>query len=321
MILDVRGLSVRFGAVPAVNDLSFTLARGETLAVVGESGSGKSVTSLALMRLLPRGTAVTGSALLDGQDLLALPEAEMRRLRGGAIAMVFQEPMTSLNPTTAVGAQVAEAVRLHRGMDAPAAREEAARLLDLVGIPAARQRLDDYPHHLSGGMRQRVMIAMALAGDPQVLIADEPTTALDVTIQAQILDLLKRLQQSTGMAMVFITHNLGVVAEVADRVLVMCGGRAVEQAPLRPLFRQPLMPYTAGLLRSVPRMELAGQRRGPLPAIPGNVPDPRAMPPGCVFHPRCAHHQPGRCDAQAPVLEPAGEARAVRCLRWKELAA
>ncbi len=321
MILDVQGLSVRFGAVPAVSDLSFTLARGETLAVVGESGSGKSVTSLALMRLLPRGAGVTGRALLEGEDLLALPEAAMRARRGGAIAMVFQEPMTSLNPTTPVGAQVAEAVRLHRAMDARAAREEAARLLDLVGIPAARQRLDDYPHHLSGGMRQRVMIAMALAGNPQVLIADEPTTALDVTIQAQILDLLKRLQDSTGMAMVFITHNLGVVAEVADRVLVMYGGRAVEQAPKRPLFQRPLMPYTAGLLRSVPSMALAGRRRGPLPAIPGTVPDPRDMPPGCVFHPRCAHHQPGRCDAAAPALEPAGEARSVRCLRWKELAA
>ena len=320
-LLDMRDLSVRFGAVPAVTGLSFTLARGETLAVVGESGSGKSVTSLALMRLLPREATVTGSAMLEGRDLLALPEPEMRRLRGGALAMVFQEPMTSLNPTMPVGAQVAEAVRIHRGLDGRAAREEAARLLDLVGIPAARQRLDDYPHHLSGGMRQRVMIAMALAGDPKLLIADEPTTALDVTIQAQILDLLKRLQQQTGMAIIFITHNLGVVAEVADRVLVMYGGRAVEQAPLRPLFAKPLMPYTAGLLRSVPRMELAGQRRGPLPAIPGNVPDPRAMPPGCVFHPRCAHHQPGRCDAAAPALEPAGEARQVRCLRWRELAA
>ncbi|WP_207538301.1 ABC transporter ATP-binding protein [Sabulicella rubraurantiaca] len=326
-ILDVRNLSVRFrtegGDVPAVSDLSFTLDRGETLAVVGESGSGKSVTSLALMRLLPKDSAVTvtGQALLEGRDLLAIPEPEMRKLRGGAISMVFQEPMTSLNPTTPVGAQVAEAVQLHRDLDRRAAREEAARLLDLVGIPAARQRMDDYPHHLSGGMRQRVMIAMALSCDPGVLIADEPTTALDVTIQAQILDLLKRLQERTGMAVVFITHNLGVVAEIADRVLVMYGGRAVEQAPLRPLFSRPLMPYTAGLLRSVPRMELAGRRAGPLPAIPGNVPDPRHMPPGCVFHPRCAHHQPGRCDAAAPVLEAADEAREVRCLRWRELAA
>ena len=326
-ILDVRNLSVRFrteaGEVPAVSDLSFTLRRGETLAVVGESGSGKSVTSLALMRLLPKdaAVAVSGQALLDGRDLLSIPEVEMRRLRGGAISMVFQEPMTSLNPTTPVGEQVAEAVRLHRALDRRAAREEAGRLLELVGIPAARQRLDDYPHHLSGGMRQRVMIAMALSCDPGVLIADEPTTALDVTIQAQILDLLKRLQAQTGMAVVFITHNLGVVAEIADRVLVMYGGRAVEQAPMRPLFARPLMPYTAGLLRSVPRLELAGRRRGPLPAIPGNVPDPRHMPPGCVFHPRCDHVQPGRCDEQAPPLEPADGGREVRCLRWREVAA
>ena len=326
-ILDVRSLSVRFrtegGEIPAVSDLSFTLDPGETLAVVGESGSGKSVTSLALMRLLPKDAAVTvtGQALLDGRELLTVPESEMRRLRGGVISMIFQEPMTSLNPTTPVGAQVAEAVQLYRSLDRRAAREEAARLLDVVGIPAARHRLDDYPHHLSGGMRQRVMIAMALSCDPSVLIADEPTTALDVTIQAQILDLLRRLQERTGMAMVFITHNLGVVAEIADRVLVMYGGRAVEHAPLRPLFARPLMPYTAGLLRSVPRMELAGSRAGPLAASPGNVPDPRHMPPGCVFHPRCAHHQPGRCDAAAPALEPADEAREVRCLRWRELAA
>ncbi len=326
-LLQVRDLSVRFrtmaGEVPAVSDLSFALGAGETLAVVGESGSGKSVTSLAMMRLLPRdgSCVVSGQVALEGRDLLALPEEEMRAVRGGAMSMVFQEPMTSLNPTKPIGEQVAEAVRLHRGLDRRAAREEAAGLLDLVGIPAARQRLDSYPHHLSGGMRQRVMIAMALSCAPRLLIADEPTTALDVTIQAQILDLLKRLQQRTGMAVIFITHNLGVVAEIADRVLVMYGGRAVEQAPLRPLFRRPLMPYTAGLLRSVPRMELAGRRAGPLPAIPGNVPDPRAMPPGCVFHPRCAHHQPGRCDVAAPALEVAEEGREVRCLRWRELAA
>ena len=330
-VLEVEDLSVRFrtrgGEIAAVSGVSFDVRPGETLAVVGESGSGKSVTSLALMRLLPRnaGCTITGRVRLrgrDGQalDVLDLPEPEMRQVRGGAIAMVFQEPMTSLNPVKPVGEQIAEAIRLHRGLDRRAATEEVVRLLDLVGIPAPRQRLASYPHHLSGGMRQRVMIAMALSCEPSVLIADEPTTALDVTIQAQILDLLRRLQERTGMAVVFITHNLGVVAEVAHRVMVMYGGRVVEKADVRPLFARPLMPYTAGLMRSVPRLDLAGRRAGPLPAIPGNVPDPLHPPPGCGFHPRCEHHAPGLCDTRLPDLEAAEAGREVRCLRWREFA-
>jgi len=329
-VLEVENLAVRFrvegGDVAAVSDVSFSVRQGETLAVVGESGSGKSVTSLALMRLLPEPPSchIGGEARLAGRDgrmldLLRLPEAEMREVRGNRIAMIFQEPMTSLNPVKMIGRQITEAIRLHRPMSRADAAEEAVRLLDLVGIPAPRQRLTSYPHQLSGGMRQRVMIAMALSCEPAVLIADEPTTALDVTIQAQILDLLRRLQEMSGMAVIFITHNLGVVAEIADRVMVMYSGRVVEQADVRPLFARPRMPYTAGLLRSVPRLDLAGRRGGVLPAIPGNVPDPRHPPPGCAFHPRCEHFQPGRCDAAAPALEQAGDGRSVRCLRWREI--
>ncbi|MGL4285714.1 MAG: ABC transporter ATP-binding protein [Phreatobacter sp.] len=330
-LLEVDNLTVRFrtdrGEFAAVSDLSLTLKRGETLAVVGESGSGKSVTSLAVMGLLPKssGCRVTGAIRLgraDGssRDLLAIGEDAMRGVRGKDIAMVFQEPMTSLNPVKSIGGQITEAVRLHRPMDRHAAEDEACRLLDLVGIPAPRQRLTAYPHQLSGGMRQRVMIAMALAGEPSILIADEPTTALDVTIQAQILDLIRRLQETSGMAVMFITHNLGVVAEIADRVMVMYSGRVVEQADVRPLFKRPLMPYTAGLLRSVPRLDLAGRRLGTLAAIPGNVPDPRFPPAGCAFHPRCADQVTGRCDTETPELEQAAGDRRVRCLRWRELA-
>jgi oligopeptide transport system ATP-binding protein len=332
VLLEVDKLSVSFksdrGRIAAVSDVSFSLRRGETLAVVGESGSGKSVTSLALMGLLPRdsGCEIGGSIRfgLDGaapRDLLAGSQEEMRKVRGRDIAMVFQEPMTSLNPVKTVGSQITETVRLHRPMDKAAAEDEACRLLDLVGIPAPRDRLSVYPHQMSGGMRQRVMIAMALAGEPSILIADEPTTALDVTIQAQILDLLRRLQKSTGMAVLFVTHNLGVVAEIADRVMVMYGGRVVEQADVVPLFRRPLMPYTTGLMRSVPRLDLAGRRRGALPAIPGSVPDPRHQPTGCAFHPRCAESLAGLCDTQVPDLELTPDGRQVRCLRWHDLAA
>jgi len=331
-LLEVENLAVRFrthgGEAVAVSDVSFSLKRGETLAVVGESGSGKSVTSLALMRLLPKPPlcTVSGSVRLRGKDgrmldVLSLPEERMRALRGDNVSMIFQEPMTSLNPVQTIGAQIIETIRLHRPMDRRTAEDEAARLLDLVGIPAARQRLSAYPHQLSGGMRQRAMIAMALSCEPSVLIADEPTTALDVTIQAQILDLLRRLQEQTGMAVIFITHNLGVVAEIADRVMVMYAGRVVEQADVVPLFQQPLMPYTQGLLRSVPRLDLAGRRAGALPAIRGNVPDPRRPPPGCAFHPRCDFFVGGRCDAQAPTLDATPDDRQVRCLRWREIAA
>ncbi|WP_237183121.1 ABC transporter ATP-binding protein [Roseomonas gilardii] len=326
-VLEVRGLNVRFGALPAVQDVSFAVRRGETLALVGESGSGKSVTSLALLRLTPPAPAcrVEGQVLLhrkDGGtvDLLALPEAEMRAMRTAKVAMVFQEPMTSFNPVHTIGAQIAEAIRFHEGLGRRAAEGRAAELLDLVGIPDPKRRLSAYPHQLSGGMRQRAMIAMALSCGPELLIADEPTTALDVTIQAQILELLARLQKQTGMAMIFITHNLGVVAEIADRVMVMYGGRVVEQADLLPLFQSPRMPYTAGLMRSVPRLDLAGQRHEPLFAIPGQVPDPRQPPPGCAFAPRCAHHRTDPCDNAVPPLEETGGGHLSRCFLWRELA-
>ena len=327
-VLGVRDLAVRFaseaGEVPAVNGVSFELARGETLALVGESGSGKSVTSLAIMRLLPGPPAcrVTGEVRLaepDGgvRELFALRAEEMCRVRGNRVSMIFQEPMTSLNPVLPIGEQIAEAIRFHRGGTRRAALAAAAELLDRVGIPEAQKRLASYPHHLSGGQRQRVMIAIALACDPEVLIADEPTTALDVTVQAQILDLLKRLQETTGMAIIFITHNLGVVAEVADRVLVMYAGRVVEEAPVTALFRRPLMPYTTGLLGSVPRLSPGAGGRGTLAAIPGNVPDPLHLPRGCSFHPRCGRAEPGLCDLRVPPVEEAEAGHRVRCLRWQ----
>jgi oligopeptide transport system ATP-binding protein len=327
-VLEVADLSVQFrtdgGVVPAVNDVSFTLDRGETLALVGESGSGKSVTSLAIMRLTPapplcdvRGSVTLREADGTARNLLALPEREMREVRGSRVAMIFQEPATSLNPVLTLGEQIAEPMRYHRDMARAAAAREAERLLDLVGIPDARHRLASYPHQLSGGMRQRAMIAIALACEPAVLIADEPTTALDVTVQAQILELLRELQARTGMALMFITHNLGVVAEIADKVVVLYAGRVVEQAPLEPLFRRPLMPYTSGLLRSVPR--LTGLRE-PLTAIPGNVPDPVRLPNGCSFAPRCDHVVAGRCDVAVPELDAADAEHLVRCVRWRELA-
>jgi oligopeptide transport system ATP-binding protein len=331
-VLDVAELAVRFhtdaGVVPAVNGVSFALARGETLALVGESGSGKSVTSLAVMRLTPPppGCEVRGRVTLQGRDgaaaeLLRLPEPAMREIRGSRIAMIFQEPITSLNPVLPVGAQIAEAIRYHRGAERPVALAEAEHLLELVGIAQPRQRLGNYPHQLSGGMRQRVMIAIAIACDPDILIADEPTTALDVTVQAQILELLKALQARTGMAMLFITHNLGVVAEIADRVMVMYAGRVVEQAPVRGLFGSPMMPYTRGLLRSVPRLVPLSDLHVPLEAIPGNVPDPASLPSGCAFAPRCAHRQPELCEAALPALDPVTPQHHVRCVRWRDIAA
>ena len=330
-ILYVRNLSVGFsthhGLVQAVHDVSFTVAPSETLALVGESGSGKSVTSLALMRLAPGGprTHVGGEALFRGRggavvDLLAVPEPVMRSLRGNEIAMIFQEPMTSLNPVQRVGDQIAEAVLTHRSVSRREALRRAEDLLARVGIPDARQRLSAFPHHLSGGMRQRVMIAMALACDPAVLIADEPTTALDVTVQAQILDLLKQLQAETRMAIVFITHNLGVVAEIADRVMVMYAGRIVERGGVTPVMTEPLMPYTQGLLRAVPSLDI-GDRFEPLASIPGAVPSPMALPSGCSFGPRCPFVLPGLCDAAVPPLEEAVLGHDVRCVRWDTVAA
>jgi oligopeptide transport system ATP-binding protein len=333
-LLQVEELSVRFraeaGMLTAVDRLSFELRRGETLAIVGESGSGKSVTSLALMRLLPPppGCDVSGRVLLRpptaqpgrlATDLLTLAPEQMRRVRGDRIAMVFQEPMTSLNPVHPIGMQIAEALIYHRGISRAAAMDAAAGLLERVGIPEPRRRLASYPHQLSGGMRQRVMIAIALSCDPDVLIADEPTTALDVTIQAQILELLADLQRQSGMAVIFITHNLGVVAEIADRVLVLYAGRVMEQAPVLQLFDRPLNPYTAGLLASVPVLDPSAPTRQGLHAIPGNVPDPQRLPSGCAFHPRCAHAIASRCDSAVPPVEPAEPGHLVRCLRWREI--
>src|SRR5436309_3555498 len=276
-LLEVKGLKTHFftdeGVVRAVDGVDFYINKGETLGVVGESGCGKSVTALSIMRLIatPPGRIVAGSIAYDGRNLLDLTPAQMRRIRGKEISMIFQEPMTSLNPVFTCGEQIIETVVLHERIDRRAARARAIDMLKLVGIPAAEQRVDEYPHQMSGGMRQRVMIAMALACRPAILIADEPTTALDVTIQAQILELLKRLQRELGMAVILITHDLGVVAETADRVAVMYAGQVVETADVRAMFRKPLHPYTAGLQASLPRL---GGVRDRLRVIPGNVPNP-----------------------------------------------
>ncbi|WP_119388062.1 ABC transporter ATP-binding protein [Taklimakanibacter lacteus] len=329
-VLEVENLSVTFaterGPLQAVRDVSFTLHAGETLALVGESGSGKSVTSLAIMRLTPPAplVALGGSVLFTGadggkRDLVTLDPDAMRAVRGNEISMIFQEPMTSLNPVHRIGDQIAEAITFHEHISARAALDRAAGLLDKVGIPDARRRLSAYPHHLSGGMRQRVMIAMALACNPRVLIADEPTTALDVTVQAQILELMKELQQATGMAVIFVTHNLGVVAEIADRVMVMYSGAIVEKGGVVPLMTRPLMPYTQGLLHSVPRLDPEALGLSPLEAIPGSVPDPFRLPPGCTFAPRCRHREPA-CEAALPTLEAANGNHDVRCRRWRRLA-
>ena len=310
-LLSVRDLSVAFGRNTVVEGVSFDLAPGEILGVVGESGSGKSVTALSIMRLIPSPGRVTGRIDFAGQDLMALPEPRMREIRGRDIAMIFQEPMTSLNPVFTCGDQVMEALVHHRGLDRAGARAEALKLLKLVEIPSAERRLDDYPHQLSGGMRQRVMIAMALACRPKLLLADEPTTALDATIQAQILDLLRGLQRELGMAVVLITHDLGVVSEVAHRVLVMYAGRVVETSPAAEVFARPLHPYTEGLLASIPRLEGPIER---LDAIPGQVPTPDAMPAGCRFAPRCRYAEPA-CAASPPPLAPRGEGRTAACIR------
>jgi oligopeptide transport system ATP-binding protein len=330
-LLQVRDLRVEFtteeGIVVAVDGVSFRIDRGETLVVVGESGSGKSVTSLALMRLVesPPGRIAAGEILLRDRngavrDVTTLDLAAMRELRGNEMAMIFQEPMTSLNPVYTVGDQIIEAIRLHQGKSGREAFALAVSMLELLGIPEPKRRMRSYPHQMSGGMRQRAMIAMALSCHPALLIADEPTTALDVTIQAQILELIKRLQRELGMAVIFITHNLGVAAEIADRIMVMYAGRVVEEGPARAIFRTPRMPYTIGLLSSVPRLGMDRTDESALAAIPGNVPSPRHLPRGCAFHPRCAHFAPGRCDVEVPPLEPAAPDHAVRCVRWREIA-
>jgi peptide/nickel transport system ATP-binding protein len=306
-ILDVRDLVTEFhskrGVVRAVDRVSFTVPRGGAVGVVGESGSGKSVTALSIMRLLaePAGRIAGGQVLFDGRDLATVKQHEMEALRGKSLAMIFQEPMTSLNPVFTIGDQIAESVRLHTDASPREAHARAVEMLTLVGIPDPARRAGDYPHQLSGGMRQRVMIAIAIACNPLLLIADEPTTALDVTIQAQILDLLRRLRERLGTAILLITHDLGVVAEFVDEVVVMYAGRVVERAAVRDLFRRPMHPYTEGLLRSIPRMTGTAHR---LPQIAGAVPSPNAFPPGCRFHPRCALARPICGEMQPPLLEP-----------------
>ena len=307
------------GVVRAVDGVSYELGERETLAVVGESGSGKSVTALSILRLVPDppGRIVGGHILFQGRDLVTLSQGEMRRIRGKEISMVFQEPMTSLNPVYTCGDQIAEAIVLHEGLDRRASRARAVEMLQLVGIPLPEQRVDEYPHQMSGGMRQRVMIAIALSCRPSILIADEPTTALDVTIQAQILDLLKRLQRELGMAVLLITHDLGVVAETADRLAVMYAGQVVEYSDVAAAFGRTLHPYTAGLLASLPKL---GDRRATLRVIPGNVPNPAAFPSGCRFHPRCPVAQ-DRCRSQEPPVLTFDGTHLSRCWRADEIAA
>jgi peptide/nickel transport system ATP-binding protein len=310
-LVALRGLKVSFAGQAALRGIDLSIAPGEALGLVGESGCGKSVTWLAALGLLPAKARIEGSVTLEGQELIGAPAATLERVRGGRIAMIFQDPASSLNPVHRVGKQIGEALRLHRGLDGDAARIEAKRLLDLVGIPDAAQRLDAYPHEFSGGQNQRAMIAMALAGQPELLVADEPTTALDVTIQAQILDLLQSLRREFGMALVLVSHDLGVIAETCDRVCVMYAGRIVEEAPVARLFAAPKHPYTRGLLGALP--PITGPRRR-LAAIPGGVPEPWAMPPGCSFAPRCAERM-APCDAGTPAdAHPAPDHRAA-CLR------
>jgi oligopeptide/dipeptide ABC transporter ATP-binding protein len=309
-LLDVRHLSTQFatrgGIVRAVDDVSWDVRPAETVALVGESGCGKSVSALSIMRLVaaPAGRIVAGEIWFKGRDLLGLSEEEMRRVRGREIAMVFQEPMTSLNPVLSVGRQLTEGLEIHLGADPARARARAEELLQMVGIPDPARRLAQYPHQFSGGMRQRMMIAMALACEPSLVLADEPTTALDVTIQAQILELMKSLSRRLGVAMLIITHNLGVVARYADRVNVMYAGRIIEQGTARELYARPRHPYTLGLLRSVPRLDEA--RRARLDPIEGQPPDLARLPPGCAFAPRCAFRVE-RCLVARPALLPAGE--------------
>ncbi|HYM81936.1 MAG TPA: ABC transporter ATP-binding protein [Candidatus Limnocylindria bacterium] len=322
-LLSVENLQTHFftdaGVVRAVDGVTYDLYPRETLAVVGESGSGKSVTALSILRLVaePPGRNVGGRILFKGRNLLELSPAEMRKIRGKEISMIFQEPMTSLNPVYTCGEQIIEAVVLHEGVDRKAARARAIEMLQLVGIPLPEQRVDEYPHQMSGGMRQRVMIAMALACRPAILIADEPTTALDVTIQAQILELLKRLQDELGMAVLLITHDLGVVAETADRMAVMYAGQVVEYCDVAAAFARPLHPYTAGLQASLPKL---GAMRDRLRVIPGNVPNPAHFPTACRFHPRCPVVQQ-RCRVHdPPVLTFDGDHQS-RCWRADEIAA
>lgn len=314
-LLNIENLKTYFytdsGVVKAVDDVGLSIKAGTTLAIVGESGSGKSILASSIMQLIPQppGKIVSGSIYFQNQDLLALPEKEMRQIRGNRITMIFQEPMTSLNPVFKIGRQVEEVIVAHRKVGKDEAKEQAIELLQLVGIPAAEERVNDYPHQLSGGMRQRVMIAIALACNPELLIADEPTTALDVTIQAQILDLMKRLQKEFGMAILMITHDLGVVAEMASEVAVMYAGQIVEYAGVDTIFESPVHPYTAGLLQSIPRLDV---KQETLFVIEGVVPNPICFPPGCRFAPRCSKAT-GRCQNEQPELLPYNQEHLVRC--------
>ncbi|MGY6249837.1 ABC transporter ATP-binding protein [Bosea thiooxidans] len=325
-ILEIDRLAVTFPGrrpVHALSEVSLRIGKGEVVAVVGESGSGKSVTSLSVLGLLPASARIGGAIRFrrrDGEEIDLAKIGASKGIRGAEIAMIFQEPMTSLNPVLRVGEQIGEGLRLHEGLSRPEARARARELLELVGISDPERRLDAYPHELSGGMRQRVMIAIALACRPSLLIADEPTTALDVTIQAQILDLLRRLQQELGMSVLFVTHDLGVVAEFAARTVVMYAGRVVEEGATDEVLSRPRHPYTAGLLASLPVLTLPGEERRRVQPIQGQPPDLRRPPAGCAFHPRCRHFEPGRCDHEQPPLESA-LGRSVRCLRWREIAA
>jgi peptide/nickel transport system ATP-binding protein len=326
-LLSIEDLKTYFytrdGVVRAVDGVSYQVKPGETLAVVGESGCGKSVTSLSILRLIPSPPGrIEGRIRFQGRDLLELDEAAMRHIRGNEISMIFQEPMTSLNPVLTIGRQIGETLTLHQGLDRKAAEQRAIEMLRLVHIPEPARRVRQYPHELSGGMRQRVMIAMALACNPKLLIADEPTTALDVTIQAQILDLMRELKAKIGAAIILITHDLGVVAEMAQRVVVMYAGRKVEEAPVDDLFRRPLHPYTRGLLASVPQLgsTLTGGGRQRLTEIPGIVPALNREIVGCAFAPRCTFATE-RCRREAPTLERQGAGRFVACFEWARVAA
>jgi len=315
-LLEVKGLKTQFftqdGVVKAVNGISFHVDEGETLGIVGESGCGKSVSVLSVMRLIPQppGKIVDGEVIFEGRDLLKISDEEIRQIRGNRIAMIFQDPMTSLNPVLTIGRQISEALELHMGMSRQEARKRSAELLSMVGIPQAADRLDDYPHQFSGGMRQRAMIAMGLACDPQLLIADEPTTALDVTIQAQIVDLVKRLRDDLGMAVIWITHDLGVVAGLADRVMVMYAGFAVEEAPVKEVYGNPRHPYTIGLLGSLPRLDEVREEK--LRSIEGLPPDLIDLPEGCPFAPRCVYAI-DKCREERPELEPVGPRHRIAC--------
>ncbi|WP_406512660.1 ABC transporter ATP-binding protein [Streptomyces sp. NBC_00161] len=320
MLLEVRDLHVEFrtrdGVAKAVNGVNYSVDEGETLAVLGESGSGKSVTAQAVMGILdvPPGRIAGGEILFKGKDLLKMKEEERRKIRGADMAMIFQDALSSLNPVLSVGAQLGEMYEVHRGMSRKAAKAKAVELMDRVKIPAAKDRVGDYPHQFSGGMRQRIMIAMALALEPSLIIADEPTTALDVTVQAQVMDLLAELQRELNMGLILITHDLGVVADVADKIAVMYAGRIVEAAPVHEIYAAPAHPYTRGLLDSIPRLDQKGQE---LYAIKGLPPNLLAIPPGCAFNPRCPMAQ-AVCRTDVPPLAQVGQDRASACFFWKE---